>query len=102
MFPWIEDFETQDAALLEQSSEEQQGPGTHSLLHLPIETSEQEVSGVELISNHSEPDSIQDIVLEAQHRASFQSTLDHISGQYFKSQGFVGEQMLMEWYCWSL
>ena len=35
-FPWIEDVEAQDGALLEQSSEEQQGPRPHNLLHLSV------------------------------------------------------------------
>ena len=79
---WLDDIDQQDASLLEQSSEEPQGPGAQVILHFSVETSEQVVSGdvVNMSSNHSEPDSIQDIVLEAQHRASFQSTLDRLSG----------------------
>ena len=56
-------------------------------------------------SNHSEPNSIQDIVLEAQHRASFQSTLDRLSRQGSRPQGestralrFDRVRMLSEWY----
>ena len=81
-FSWIEDVKVEDAALHEQILEEQQGPGAHSIPHSPVETSKQEVSGdgVELSSNHFEPDSILDIVLEAQLRASFQSTLDCLLG----------------------
>ena len=80
-FLWVKDVEVQDAALLEQSSEVQQGPGAQSLLHLSVETYKQKGSrgGVELSSNHSEPDNIQDIVLEAKRRASFRLTLDHLS-----------------------
>ena len=50
-------------ALLWQSLEEQQGLRAHSLLHLSVETSKQEVSRDrdKLSYNHSEPDSIQDI-----------------------------------------
>ena len=104
-FSWAEDVKAQDAALLELSSEEQQGPGAQSLFHLPVEISKQEVSrdGVKLSSNHSDPDSIQDIVLEAQLRASFQSTLDRLSGLGTRPQGestralrFVREGMLRE------
>ena len=35
-FPWIEDVEAQDGALLEQSSEEEQEPRPHNLLHLSV------------------------------------------------------------------
>ena len=37
-FSWIEEVKAQDTALLEQSLEEQQGPGVHSLLHSLVET----------------------------------------------------------------
>ena len=40
----------QDTTLLEQSSEEKQGPRAHSLLNLSVETSiEVSVAGIELI-----------------------------------------------------
>ena len=49
-FPWIEDVEAQDGALLEQSSEEQQGPRAHSLLHSAVKTSiEVSVARIEMI-----------------------------------------------------
>ena len=54
-FSWIDNVEEGDGALLEQSSEEHQGPGAQDLLHSPVETPEQEASGdeVEMSSNHS-------------------------------------------------
>ena len=76
LVPGADDIDQQDTSLLEQSSEEHQGLGLHS----PLETSKQVVSGdgVNVSSNHFEPDNIQDIVLEAQHRASFQVTLNRL------------------------
>ena len=57
--------------------EDHRGPGAQVILHSSVETSEQVVyrDVVDMSSNHSEPDNIQDIVLEAQHRASLQVTL---------------------------
>ena len=57
-------------------------------------------------SQQSEPsEKVQEYVLEAQHRASHQATLDCISGHGSKPQkvsrhhlGFVGERMLHDWY----
>ena len=104
---WSDYVNQQDASLLEQSSDDHQGPGAQDILHSPVETPEQVVSGdgVNMSSNHSEPNNIQDIVLEAQCRASLQVTLNHLSGQGSRPQGestrsleFVSKRMLREWY----
>ena len=79
-----------------------------SLSHLPVEPLCQEGSReeIEQESHQSEPrDKVQEIVLEALHMASHQTTLDCISGHGSKPQGvskckvgYVGERMLWDWY----
>ena len=104
---WMDHVDQRGASLHEQSSEEPEGPGAQVILYSPVETSEQVVSGdgVNTSSNHSQPDNIQDTVLEAQCRASLQVTLNRFSrngsrpqGESTRSLGFVGECMLWEWY----
>ena len=65
-FSSVDDVEQRDAYLHEQSCEEHQGPGAQDLLHSPVETPGQDVSkdGVNMSSNHYEPENIHDIVLE--------------------------------------
>ena len=104
-FSWVDDVEQLDASLCEQNSEEHQGPGAQDILHSPVETTIQEVSGdgVNMSSKYSEPDNLLDIVLEAQHRASLQVTLNCFSGRGSQPQGdstislgYVSERMLWE------
>lgn len=45
LISWWDDVDQQDATLLEQSSEKNQGLGVQVILHSPVETSEQVVSG---------------------------------------------------------
>ena len=72
---WADEIDQRVVSLLKKSSEEHQGQGALVILHSPVETSKQVVSGdgVNMSSNHSEPDNIQGIILEAQHRASLQT-----------------------------
>ena len=105
---WVEDVEEQEADLLKsQDVEEQQEQGDHQdLLQSLVETSDLEVSrdGVEQVPLQSEPN-VQDLVLEAQRRASLQATLDCLSGRGSRPQpqnsrrlGCVGNALLQDWY----
>ena len=104
-FDWNQKVDNWDFACLEHCLEEQEeGQVDPSLPPSIDESLHQEGSRqeVEQRSHQSKPsDNIQEIVLEAQRIASYQATLDCISGHGSKPQGvskhklgYVGEHML--------
>ena len=108
-FDWVWEFEDRDSTHLEHCLEvQEEGQGDPSLSPSPVGPLPKEGSRkeVEQWSYQSEPsDKFQEIFLEAQRIASFQATLDCISGSGSKPQGvskhklgYVGERMLHDWY----
>ena len=101
---WVVEVEEQDSMHLEHCSLEQEvGQEDPCLSPSPVEPLSQGGSReeAEQWSHQSEPsDNVQELVLEAKHMASYQATLDCISGHGSKPKGvskrtlgYIGEHV---------
>ena len=106
---WVVEVEEQNSTHLEHCSLEQEvGQEDPCFSSSPVEPLSQGGSReeAEQWSHQSEPsDNVQELVLEAKHMASYQATLDCISGHGSKPKGvskcklgYVRECMLRDWY----